>query len=112
MYEHEGFLHGQDEFTHSLPVVACSFEAQGLALDELLLAAVVAGNREGTSVVELDLRYCTAASAQIVTHCVSQRLIITSTYLQYYGYQGYPSSKMRDQSHPLWHDQQCSRIGI
>jgi len=52
----------QDVFAHSLPVVVCSFEAQGLSLD-LLLLAVVAGNSEGARVVQLHLRYCTAASA-------------------------------------------------
>jgi len=67
VYEHEGALDGPDVFAHSLPVVACSFEAQGLSLDVLLLA-VVAGNSEGASVVELDLRYCTAASALLASH--------------------------------------------
>ena len=62
VYEHEGALDGQDVFAHSLPVVVCSFEAQGLSLD-LLLLAVVAGNSEGARVVQLHLCYCNAASA-------------------------------------------------
>jgi len=66
VYENEVAFHSQNVSAHNLPVVACPFETEGLALD-LSLLAVAAGSSEGTSVAQFDLRDRATASAQKVT---------------------------------------------
>jgi len=62
VYENEVAFHSQNVFAQNLPVVACPFETEGLALDLSLLAVAA-----GSSVAQFDLRDRATASAQKVT---------------------------------------------